>query len=120
MTRDAGQFNGFFYDLASLPVIVASAGAFLLLRWISEAKVFASPKAQDWLRLLASTTFGIYLVHVLIIEILHGWIPGFRLDSFIGNPVWSIPLVSAVVFLISLLLVQFLQKIPVLKQIVPG
>ena len=120
MTRNAGQFDGFFYDLVSLPVIVAAAGAFILLRWISEAKVFASPKAHDLLRLLASTTFGIYLVHVLIIEILRGWIPGFRLDSFIGNPLWSIPLVSAVVFVVSFLIVRVLQRIPLLNHIVPG
>jgi surface polysaccharide O-acyltransferase-like enzyme len=120
MTRDAGQFDGFFYDLVSLPVIVASAGAFLWLRWMAEAKVFASPKVHDFLRLLASTTFGIYLIHVLIIEIFRGWIPGFRLDSFIGNPVWSIPLVSSTVFVLSFLIVRVLQKIPALNQIVPG
>lgn len=120
MTRNSGQFNSFFYDLVSLPVIIASAGAFLLLRWASEARIFASPKAHDFLRLAASTTFGIYLIHVLIIEILHGWIPGFRLDSFTGNPIWSIPLVSLVVFILSFLIVRLLQKIPVLNQIVPG
>jgi surface polysaccharide O-acyltransferase-like enzyme len=57
---------------------------------------------------------------VLIIEILGGWIPGFRLDSFIGNPLWSIPLVTSIVFILSFMIVRLLQKIPVLNRIVPG
>jgi len=119
LTRNSGKFDGFFYDLMSLNVTVASAAAFLLLRWISESRVFASAKVHDFIHWLASGTFGIYLVHILVIEILHGWIPGLHLDSFMGNPIWSIPLVTVFVLLISFLIVRVLQKIPVLDHIVP-
>jgi len=119
MTRNSGKFDGFFYDLVVLNVILDSAAAFMLIRWISEADVFASPKVHDFARWLASGTFGIYLIHVLVIEVLHDWIPGFHLDSFMGNPLWSIPLVSGIVFILSFLIVRVLQKIPVLERIVP-
>ncbi len=110
----------YFYGFTTPNVIVASAAAFLLLKWASETWDFASPKAHNLIRLLATASFGIYLVHVLVIEILGGWIPWFHLDSFIGNPLWSIPLVTTIVFILSFLIVRLLQRIPVLKQIVPG
>ena len=119
MTKLSGKFDGFFYDFTSLNVIVASAAAFLLLRWVAETRLFASPKIHTFIRQLATGSFGIYLIHVLVIEVLQSKIPGFHLDSFIGNPIWTIPLVCAVVFIVSFSIVRILQKIPVLSYIVP-
>lgn len=120
MTSQSGKFEGFFYDLISLNVIVASAGAFLVLRWIGETKLSASSKIRDTTRSLATASFGIYLVHVLVIEILGSWIPGFHFDTFIGNPLWSIPLLVGIVFILSFLIVRLLQKVPLLNLIVPS
>jgi surface polysaccharide O-acyltransferase-like enzyme len=119
LTRNAGQFDGFFYDFVSLNVIFASGAAFLLLRWISERKFFASANVQLSLRTLATSTFGIYLIHVIVIEVLRYGIPYLQISSFMGNAIWSIPFASTVVFIVSFLIVRILQKIPVLKQIVP-
>jgi surface polysaccharide O-acyltransferase-like enzyme len=116
MTKASSQFDGFFYDFTTFNVILASASAFLLLKWISSANVFASPRVHDVVRWLASGAFGIYLIHVLIIEVLQD---AFHLDSFVGNALWSILLVSGIVFILSFLIVRLLQKIPVLRQIVP-
>jgi surface polysaccharide O-acyltransferase-like enzyme len=71
------------------------------------------------MRILAGSAFGIYLVHILVIEELRYYIPFLKISSFMGNAVWSVPFVSAVVFLLSFLIVQILQKIPILKYIVP-
>jgi len=120
MTQAGGKFDGFFYDFTTLNVILASASAFLLLRWVAETKIFSPPKAASSLRWLASGCFGIYLIHILVIEVLSGWIPGIHIDSFMGHPAWSIPLVVIIVFIISFLIVYLMQRIPVVKQIVPG
>ena len=119
MTRSSGKFDGFFYDFTSLNVIVASAAAFLLLRRISEVEVFTSARVHNFIRSIATASFGIYLIHVMMVEVLQGWIPGFRFDSLIGNPLWSIPLVSAIVLVLSFFAVRILQKIPILNRIVP-
>ena len=119
MTQFSGKFDGFFYDFTSLNVILASTAAFLLLRWVSETRVFASPKMHDAIRWLASGSFGIYLIHVIVIEVLQSNISGFHLDAFVGHPLWSIPLLSAIVFIASFLIVRILQKIPLLNRIVP-
>ncbi|MGE5376892.1 MAG: acyltransferase [Bacteroidota bacterium] len=119
LTRASGKFDGFFYVFTTPNVIIASSAAFLLLKWISEAGLFAPSTSHGFLRDLAAASFGIYLVHVLVIEVLQSWIPGIHLDTFIGNPAWSIPLVVTIVFALSFLIVRFLQKIPVLHYIVP-
>lgn len=119
LTRQAGQFEGFFYDFVSLNVILASGSAFLLLRWISEKKLFTSPKIHAFMRTLATSAFGIYLIHVIVIEILRYGIPTLQISSLIGNALWSIPLVSIVVFILSFVIVRILQEIPILKYIVP-
>ena len=119
MTRDSGKFEGFFYDFTSLNVILASAAAFLLLQQVSESKFLASPKVHDFIRGLASGSFGIYLVHILVIEVLQRKIPGFHLDTFIGNPLWSIPLVTFVVLIVSIVITRVLQKVPVVERMIP-
>jgi surface polysaccharide O-acyltransferase-like enzyme len=117
-TRNSDQFDGFFYDFVSLNVILASSTVFLLLRWISEANIFSSSRAYALMRTFAASAFGIYLVHILVIEVLSSWIPFVHINSFMGNAIWSVPLVSMVVFFLSFLIVRILQKIPILKYIV--
>jgi surface polysaccharide O-acyltransferase-like enzyme len=119
LTRNSSQFDGFFYDFVSLNVILASGGAFLLLRWISERKLFTSPSIHTFMRTLATSTFGIYLIHVIVIEVLRYSIPYLQVSSFMGNAIWSIPFASTVVFILSFVIVRILQKITNIKNIVP-
>jgi surface polysaccharide O-acyltransferase-like enzyme len=71
------------------------------------------------MRGLAISAFGIYLVHPMVIEVLGDWIPFLHISSFMGNAIWSVPLTSTAVFLVSFLIVRLLQKIPVIRSIVP-
>lgn len=119
MTRAAGQYNGFFYDFLSFNVIFAAGGVFVLLRRAGDTAVFGSPAVNTVTRSIATATFGIYLIHILVIEIIGFGIPFAHINSFMGNAVWTIPLVSLLVFLISYVLVRGMQRIPVLRQIVP-
>ena len=119
LTLNSGQFDGFFYELVSMNVILASGAAFVLLKGISETKIFTSPRFQSITRSLASGSFGIYLIHVLIIEVLSNRIPFVGLNTFIGNPLWSIPFVTTVVFILSFLIVRIIQTIPIINQAVP-
>lgn len=119
LTLKSGAYNGIFYDFVSLNVIIASVAAFLLLKALGETEVFRSSRIQSITRSLATASFGIYLIHILVIEILGYGIPGLHLTSFIGYALWSIPLVTTIVFLVSFILVRGLQKIPILRAIVP-
>jgi hypothetical protein len=55
----------------------------------------------------------------MVIEVLSGWIPSMHVNSFMGNAIWSIPLVSAIVFVLSFVIVRIAQKIPILRYVVP-
>jgi len=118
-TQYSDQFDSFFYNFVSFSVILTSGASFLLLRWISEGKYFTSSGAQAFTRVLATSAFGIYLIHILVLEVLSGWIPWTHINPLIGNAIWSIPFLSILVFSLSFLIVRILQKIPVLKYIVP-
>ena len=119
LTEASGKFENYFYGFTTPNVILASVTGFLLLKWIPETWDIASPKTRHFIRLLATASFGIYLVHVLVIEVLGGWLPGIHMDAFMGNPSWSIPLMVTIVFIVSFLIVFGMQKIPVLNRIVP-
>ncbi len=119
LTSAAGQYDGFFYDFLSFNVIFASAGAFVLLRWAGEKLGAGSPRRQALSRSLATATYGIYLIHVLVIEVLGYGIPFAHINSFMGSALWSIPVVCGVVFCLSYTLVLGLQRIPLVRQIVP-
>ena len=119
LTRATGQFDGYFYDYVSIGVAFASPASFILLRWLSETNPFTSPRARALIRGLAISAFGVYLTHVIVMEVLSDWIPVVHINALMGNAIWSIPLVSTVIFLLSFLIVRVLQKIPIVKQIVP-
>ncbi len=115
MTSSSGKFNGFFYDFVSIGVIPASGAAMVLLRALGESERFIAPRVQATLRSLATGSFGIYLVHVLVI----GGLGLLHINTFMGYALWSVPLVSVLVFFISYLIVRILQRIPVIRVAVP-
>jgi len=71
---------------------------------------------QSVIRSLATVSFGIYLIHVLII----GGLGILHVNTFMGYALWSVPLVSAAVFIISYIIVRLMQKIPVIRLTVPS
>lgn len=106
----------FFYGYLNLNVIFNSIAIVIIVTNLSWDKF--KLKNEVWNNLIlkiSKTTFGVYLVHPLVIEILK-WnnISGLTINTLIG-----IPLSVLLVFIISTCLVMFLQKIPVLKYIVP-
>ncbi len=71
-------------------------------------------KTGSVLRKLSDQSFGIFLVHALIIDMLEK--TGFGTMSF--NPVISVPIVSLAVFLISLVISVVIHLIPVMNRYV--
>jgi surface polysaccharide O-acyltransferase-like enzyme len=116
LTRAAGKFNGYFYDYVTLGTILGTAGAFLLLRAVSDVGFLAMDRFRSLMRWVAGGTFGVYLIHVLVI-----WgLDSIRVNSFMGFALWSVLLVATLVFVISFLIVRLLQKIPIMNYILPG
>jgi surface polysaccharide O-acyltransferase-like enzyme len=57
----------------------------------------------------SSTSFGIYLVHMIVLELLSSGVLGFTLGPTAFHPLLAIPLTSLVVFLGSLTLSLLIQ-----------
>jgi surface polysaccharide O-acyltransferase-like enzyme len=115
LSAHAGYFDSFLYDYLGFPVIVMSA-SFLL--WFKALENVLHEKRMPILKGLADAAYGIYLVHIFVIAGLRfGWF-GFELYSWMGPPVYMIPLTGLAVFAISFVFTFVMQKLPVLKYLV--
>ena len=96
-----GTYSSVICTNASPTVIAPGVAVFVFAKY----NLNKLPRAVEW---IASHSFGIYLVHALVTENLQQL--GFHV--LMGDPLWAVPLVSVVVFTISLLLSALLSKIP--------
>jgi surface polysaccharide O-acyltransferase-like enzyme len=111
----SGPIDAYFYSYFSPPTVLASVCGFLLLKDLGQNL----GKAGKLVRTIASTSFGIFLIHIFVIQLLRTGTLGFRLNSWMAPSVYMIPLTGIVVFLISFVIVFVLRKIPIIKMIVP-
>jgi surface polysaccharide O-acyltransferase-like enzyme len=101
---DAGLY---FYSHLSITVIPMSVSVMYLL------KLWTKPIGNAWLtEKLASLTLGIYLVHPVFLETIQYRWHGYHAV----NPAISIPLVSLLVFTLSLGAAWAINKIPYIKR----
>lgn len=100
-----------FHENLTMNVLFESLTVFLLGKNVL-SKIKFSPKSTNLIHTLSRDTFGIYLSHVLFIEVLDKL--GFGATAF--TPLLSIPLITIVVFVLSALLSDVLNKTPVLKK----
>lgn len=94
------------------PIVTAlSFTIFNLFKQISLNKLFFRI-----ISFISPLSLGIYLLHPLIIDIQRTYKP--LPIAFINNKWFSIPLNSILIFILSLLFIYILKKIPILKQVV--
>ena len=95
--------NSLFFDFSAPNNLCAAAALFVFAR----QHLRSLPK---WVAVPAKHSFGIYLVHALVIDLLAD--RGYHVLTW--NPVWSVPVLSAAVFAISLTLAALLRRIPLI------
>jgi len=99
------------YDYLHPVVIAQSLTAFLILR-----RSFASPpdtRSTRLLRALGPIAFGIYLVHVAILDVVHGFLAA----AYVRATALVIPLEVGVVFVLSTGVVMALRRVPYLRRV---
>ena len=94
---------------------MASICGFFLLKGLGQNL----GKVGKIVRVISATSFGIFLIHIFVIQLLRNGDLGFRLYSWMAPSVYMIPLTALAVFFISFVIVFILRKIPVLKMLVP-
>lgn len=97
-SRRTGLQSAVFCDIAAPNVLCAAAAVFVFARY----NLTKLPKAVEW---MARYSFGVYLLHPLLIDLLadHGF-----------HALVSMPLTSVVVFALSLVISAILGKLPFL------
>jgi surface polysaccharide O-acyltransferase-like enzyme len=105
-----------FYAYTSPFVALGSMAAFIALREIFNNGIVIRQCAEKILTPLSPLNFGIYLVHVMVMFALD--MNGF--DYKFTNPWIAIPVLTCAIFLVSSLIVAALQKLPVVRAIVPA
>jgi len=100
-----------FYEYFSVTTFIQAVSVFCFFEYTVSKKQFSN-KVNNLISKLANLTFGIYLVHMLVIYMLQEI--GF--GSHVINSIINIPLLSIVSFLISLLIALIIDKIPIINK----
>jgi surface polysaccharide O-acyltransferase-like enzyme len=105
-----GMFNGKYYQYLSVNVVLASASLFMLLK-----NTFNASKLYlDKLRFGNQYGFGVYLIHVLVLDALQL----IHINGSFINPIVGSVITIVVCYLISLVLVSFLSRIRILANLI--
>ncbi|MBQ6331460.1 MAG: acyltransferase family protein [Clostridia bacterium] len=99
-----------FYQNQTVNVAMTASGVFLLGRGLFRGPY--SARAQKWILALSKATFGVYFVHPIMIDV----IKGFGLETVTFNPYLSVPVITILVFLPSLLVSLILNQIPFVRK----
>jgi fucose 4-O-acetylase-like acetyltransferase len=104
----------YFQYPVGLNIVLLSISAFILLKAAGEA-LFARPRPRlvKLATHLTSVSFGIYLVHVFVLNYLRRN----SLGPLDGSPIYMVPVTTILVFLISWVIIAILQKIPILRSL---
>ncbi len=102
----------FLYNYLNIFTFMTSVAIFIWAKNnISETTI--NPVLRRIIKSVSNLSFGIYLVHMLVLELLHKN----GINYTIANPILSIPLVSAAIFIISYGISYICHKIPYLHKI---
>ena len=115
LSAQADPIDAFLYSYFSLPTVLASICGYLLLKNLGSNL----GRVSEMIRAVSATSFGIYLIHIFVVEFLRRGDLGFRLYSWMAPSVYMIPLTALAVFVLSFTIVFVMRKIPVLKMLVP-
>lgn len=99
-----------YFDNLSLQVVAMSAALFVLLRQLAPRCGQGVLRFVEWIR---KDLFGIYLTHVI-------WINVVNTDAFRHScsEIITLPLITLIVFLLSLLTTKLIRLVPFLRKVV--
>ena len=100
-----------YYENMTVNVLLSSVAVFVFSK-LHLNKPFKNEKKQQMVLFLSNCSFGAYLIHLLIIYMLdYFW----HFNSLSFNPVVAVPVISVIVFIVSIAISALLNKIPIAK-----
>jgi surface polysaccharide O-acyltransferase-like enzyme len=120
LLRKSGQYDSYFYEFLSPNVIIMSLAAYLILRWLPYERIYTLlPWLHRSISVVCATSFGVYMVHVMLLSILKSGRLGFVLSGASLAPGVGIVLTFLIAMPASIGIVFLLQRIPILKFLAP-
>lgn len=109
-----GSIDKTYFSYLQFHSVLLACGVFLLFKQINWDKIFKSDKSKKYVSLVSSCSFGIYLIHKIIMRVLTSEHIG------INDGCWQWRLFAPlVIYLIALIGVMIMKKIPIVKRLVP-
>lgn len=100
-----------YYTGFRLPQTLFAISVFLFFKNVI-SKINISIFISNIIYKISSCTFGIYLVHPLVKDILKH----FGIDTLLYNPILFVPFLAFIIFLLSYILTYIIKKIPYLEK----
>lgn len=109
-----GTPTGIVHGLSylTLPTFLEAVSIFILFMKLTSVNLW-SDRIKAKIVYLSKCTLGIYLIHPLVSGHLDSW---FGLNTLTFIPVFRVPLMSMIIFLISMAVMMILNKIPVVNK----
>jgi surface polysaccharide O-acyltransferase-like enzyme len=114
LSLQAGDYVDYYYWYTRINIVLMSFSAFILLKGIGER--ITHERAGLWFRRFAEASFGIYLIHAMVLI----YLKRAGINAFSGPAIISVPAVSILGLLISWGMVAILQRIPMIREIAPS
>ncbi|WP_158839960.1 acyltransferase [Polaribacter sp. L3A8] len=103
LTHKNNKFSEYLYEYLTPNVLISSIGVFLFFKNL----IIKNKIIKNLILFLSNQSFGIYLVHILILILLNK----IGINWKFSNPLISIPVTSIICFFISSLTIYLLRKI---------
>lgn len=108
------------YSYYAPNVIFTAIAIFVMVKDIDWQRIIGENSiVRNMISSLSRTSFGIYLVHLLVLNIISSGDIGITINASLFSPIIGITLVSVVTFILSHFLTKVLQRIPLINMIVP-
>ncbi len=113
--RNAGGFDDYFFGYLSPNTMVVAAAVFLFFKYVRWDRLLA-PSRPARARVLrwSEASFGIYLVHAMVLDILMYA----HVNGSLIHPLFGIPLTIALTLVLSYAFVRLLQSLPYARRLV--
>ncbi len=114
--QQSPHYDQFFEGYLSLSVVLMTGASFLVIR---NLKGLSAAKLAHWIGSLSKASLGIYLVHVIVLDLLDTYLAPRAPILGTGSSILIMPLVAGAAYLACFLISWLMQKLPLLKYAVP-
>lgn len=111
LTKLDSNFNSSLYEYLNIPVLISSITGFITLKSILEnKKLKISKDIKQKVTKISQVSFGIFLSHALILDLLTTGKLGFTLHATSTTTIIAIPITAILVFSVSATVVLLIKK----------